>query len=133
MRLLTAGHAVDSVRGIAGVGKTTIMSAARVGWEAAGLRVVGTSTAAVAAANLAAEAGIDSQTIATWTHDITGGRGLAGGFVHFWGLWSTSCGHVRRVTVDLRMMLVEFARNSSDRRVVWSTVLCRGRSAATAG
>ncbi|MCY0947297.1 MobF family relaxase [Streptomyces antarcticus] len=77
-RLLTDGHAVDAVVGVAGAGKTTIMQAARVGWEAAGLRVVGASTAAVAAANLTAEAGIDSQTIAAWTREISGGRGLAG-------------------------------------------------------
>ncbi|MFH8642289.1 MobF family relaxase [Streptomyces goshikiensis] len=77
-RLLTDGHRVDAVIGVAGAGKTTTMQAARVGWEAAGLRVVGASTAAVAAANLTAEAGIDSQTIAAWTREISGGRGLAG-------------------------------------------------------
>ncbi|MEU5811449.1 AAA family ATPase [Streptomyces sp. NPDC047718] len=76
MRLLTAGHAVDAVVGVAGAGKTVLLEAARAGWEAAGLRVVGTSTAAVAAANLAAEAGIDSRTIAAWTRDISHGRGL---------------------------------------------------------
>ncbi|WP_328741274.1 relaxase domain-containing protein (plasmid) [Streptomyces erythrochromogenes] len=78
MRLLTAGHAVDAVIGVAGAGKTTLMLAARTGWEAAGLRVVGASTAAVAAANLAAEAGIESQTIAAWTREVSGGRGLHG-------------------------------------------------------
>ncbi|MFC9295752.1 MobF family relaxase [Streptomyces sp. NPDC057011] len=78
MRLLTAGHAVDAVIGVAGAGKTTLMQAARTGWEAAGLRVVGASTAAVAAANLAAEAGIESRTIAAWTHEVSGGRGLHG-------------------------------------------------------
>ncbi|WP_037632851.1 MobF family relaxase [Streptomyces erythrochromogenes] len=78
MRLLTAGHAVDAVIGVAGAGKTTLMQAARTGWEAAGLRVVGASTAAVAAANLAAEAGIESQTIAAWTRAVSGGRGLHG-------------------------------------------------------
>ncbi|MFI5649523.1 MobF family relaxase [Kitasatospora sp. NPDC051705] len=78
VRLLTAGHAADAVIGVAGAGKTTLMQAARAGWEAAGLSVVGASTAAVAAANLAAEAGIDSRTIAAWTRDISGGRGLDG-------------------------------------------------------
>ncbi|MFD5489479.1 MobF family relaxase [Streptomyces virginiae] len=78
MRLLTAGHAVDAVIGVAGAGKTTLMQAARTGWEAAGLRVVGASTAAVAAANLAAEAGIESQTVAAWTREVSGGRGLHG-------------------------------------------------------
>jgi conjugative relaxase-like TrwC/TraI family protein len=78
MRLLTEGHGADAVIGVAGAGKTTLMQAARAGWEAAGLRVVGTSTAAVAAANLAAEAGIDSRTIAAWTQEISGGQGLTG-------------------------------------------------------
>jgi conjugative relaxase-like TrwC/TraI family protein len=77
MRLMCDGHAVDAVLGVAGAGKTTIMAAARAGWEAAGLTVAGASTAAVAAANLVAEAGIDSRTIAAWTQDINGGRGLA--------------------------------------------------------
>ncbi|MFI9163457.1 MobF family relaxase [Kitasatospora aureofaciens] len=78
VRLLTAGHAAEAVVGVAGAGKTTLMEAARAGWEAAGLTVVGASTAAVAAANLSAEAGIDSRTIAAWTREISGGRGLAG-------------------------------------------------------
>ncbi|MFG2919572.1 MobF family relaxase [Kitasatospora sp. NPDC048298] len=78
VRLLCAGHGVEAVVGTAGAGKTTLMEAARAGWEAAGLRVVGASTAAVAAANLSAEAGIDSRTIAAWTRDISGGRGLDG-------------------------------------------------------
>ncbi|SFY41795.1 MobF family relaxase [Streptomyces atratus] len=78
MRLLTAGHGADAVIGVAGAGKTTLMSAARAGWEAAGLTVAGASTAAVAAANLAAEAGIESRTIAAWTREISGGRGLDG-------------------------------------------------------
>ncbi|MEU6759412.1 MobF family relaxase [Streptomyces sp. NPDC046685] len=78
MRLLTAGHAVDAVIGVAGAGKTTLMQAARTGWEAAGLRVVGASTAAVAAAGLAAESGIESRTVAAWTLEISGGRGLHG-------------------------------------------------------
>jgi hypothetical protein len=78
LRLLTAGHAAEAVIGVAGAGKTTLMQAARTGWEAAGLTVVGASTAAVAAANLTAEAGIDSRTIAAWTRDITGGTGLTG-------------------------------------------------------
>lgn len=52
------------------------MEAARVGWEAAGLRVCGAATAAVAAANLATEAGIESSTIAGWLRADHGGPGL---------------------------------------------------------
>lgn len=78
-RLLTAGHGIDAVVGIAGSGKTTIMDAARQGWEAQGLVVAGASTAAVAAANLKAEAGITSRTLASWlTGFRTGGKSLAG-------------------------------------------------------
>ncbi|GLW58885.1 AAA family ATPase [Kitasatospora phosalacinea] len=75
-RLLTAGHGLDVVVGVAGAGKTTLMDAARTGWEAAGLTVRGAATAAVAAANLSSEAGIDSSTGAGWLRP--GGPGLAG-------------------------------------------------------
>ncbi|MEV4162137.1 MobF family relaxase [Nonomuraea dietziae] len=77
-RLMSAGHGVDAVIGVAGAGKTTIMAAARSGFEARGLVVRGAATAAVAAANLAAESGIRSSTIATWLLRIKDGRGLAG-------------------------------------------------------
>lgn len=78
LRFLTAGHGVDAARGNAGTGKTTIMSAARIGWEAAGLRVSGAATAAVAASKLQAESGIASATVATWLMDIRdGGRRMA--------------------------------------------------------
>ena len=78
-RLLTAGHGVDAVVGIAGSGKTTIMDTARQAWEAHGFVIAGASTAAVAAANLKAEAGITSRTLASWLTGIrTGGKGLTG-------------------------------------------------------
>ncbi|MEV0580940.1 MobF family relaxase [Streptomyces sp. NPDC050392] len=78
LRFLTAGHGIDVLRGKAGTGKTTIMSAARMGWEAAGLRVSGAATAAVAASKLQAESGIASATVATWLMDIRdGGRRMA--------------------------------------------------------
>ncbi|MFR9758179.1 MobF family relaxase [Streptomyces sp. TR06-5] len=77
-RLLTAGHGLDVVVGVAGAGKTTLMCAARGGWEAAGLRVAGASTAAVAASNLQTEAGIEAATVAAWLADLDrGGRRLA--------------------------------------------------------
>ncbi|MET8690543.1 MobF family relaxase [Streptomyces sp. NPDC004732] len=78
-RLLTAGHGIDAVVGIAGAGKTTIMDTARQAWEAHGLVIAGASTAAVAAANLKAEAGIESRTLASWLTGIrAGGPGLTG-------------------------------------------------------
>ncbi|MER5974571.1 MobF family relaxase [Streptomyces sp. NPDC002055] len=76
-RLLTAGHGIDAVVGIAGAGKTTIMNTARQAWESHGLVIAGASTAAVAAANLKAEAGIESRTLASWLSSIRKG-GLKG-------------------------------------------------------
>lgn len=78
VRLIEGGHRIDTVLGVAGAGKTTIMSAARCAWEAAGLRVEGAAVAAVAAANLRAEAGITSRTIASWRQRIEAGPGLKG-------------------------------------------------------
>ncbi len=78
-RLLTGGHGIDAVVGIAGSGKTTIMDTARQAWEANGLIIAGASTAAVAAANLRAEAGITSRTLASWLTGVrNGGPGLTG-------------------------------------------------------
>ncbi|MEN8656091.1 MobF family relaxase [Streptomyces sp. 21So2-11] len=78
-RLLTVGHGIDAVEGIAGSGKTTIMNTARAAWESHGLVIAGASTAAVAAANLKAEAGIESRTLASWLTGIrNGGPGLTG-------------------------------------------------------
>lgn len=75
-RLVEEGHGVDAVIGVAGAGKTTIMSAARQVWESHGLRVGGAATAAVAAANLHAEAGIRSRTVASLLARLDRGRGL---------------------------------------------------------
>lgn len=77
-RLLTGGHGIEAVIGVAGSGKTTLMAAARAGWEACGLVVVGASTAAVAAVNLEAESGIASATLASWLMRIRTGPGLTG-------------------------------------------------------
>ncbi|MFI5809165.1 MobF family relaxase [Streptomyces sp. NPDC051561] len=79
VRILTAGHGIDAVIGRAGSGKTTIMDAARQAWEVQGQVIAGASTAAVAAANLKAEAGITSRTVASWLTSVrTGGPGLRG-------------------------------------------------------
>ncbi|MEV6967568.1 MobF family relaxase [Hamadaea sp. NPDC051192] len=76
-RLLHAGHQVDTVIGVAGSGKTTIMDALRSAYEAENLTVRGASNAAVAAANLQAESGIRSSTVASWLARIEHGTGLA--------------------------------------------------------
>ncbi|WP_263983810.1 ATP-dependent RecD-like DNA helicase [Streptomyces sp. HPF1205] len=77
-RLLTAGHGIDAVIGVAGAGKTTLMDACRIGWDTAGLVHAGAALSAVAAQNLQAEAGIPSRTIASWLHRIREGEGLTG-------------------------------------------------------
>ena len=60
--ILTNGRAVEAIEGPPGTGKTTLMRAARVAWEAADYTVAGAATAAVAVQNLAAESGIESRT-----------------------------------------------------------------------
>lgn len=77
-RVVTNGRAVEAVEGPPGTGKTTLMRAARVAWEAAGYKVAGAATAAVAAQNLAAESGIASRTVAQWLWRIDNRDGLAG-------------------------------------------------------
>ncbi len=62
----TSGRGVELVVGVAGAGKTTAVDKARQAFEAAGYRVVGTSTSGQAARTLGAEAGIEeSRTIAS--------------------------------------------------------------------
>ncbi|GAA0924929.1 MobF family relaxase [Streptomyces thermoalcalitolerans] len=77
-RLLTAGHGVDAVIGVAGSGKTSLMEACRIGWDAVGLTYAGASLSAVAAQNLYEGSGIPSSTVATWLQRIHEGTGLAG-------------------------------------------------------
>ena len=71
MGLMTDGHRLDVVVGIAGSGKTTTLSAVRAGFETAGYTVVGTATSGQAAKTLGEGAGMESRTIAslTWRLD----------------------------------------------------------------
>jgi len=69
-RLVTSDRALDAVLGPPGTGKTTLMRAARAGWEADGHTVAGAATAAVAAQNLHTESGIGSKTVAQWVWSI---------------------------------------------------------------
>lgn len=77
-RVLTAGHGVDAVVGVAGSGKTTLMEACRLAWDATGTTYAGAALAAVAAANLQAGSGIPSRTLAAWAQRIESGTGLDG-------------------------------------------------------
>jgi len=65
--LLTSGHRLEVVVGVAGSGKTTTLAAVRAGFETAGYSVVGTATSGQAAKTLADGAGIESRTIASLT------------------------------------------------------------------
>ena len=56
--LLTSGHSLDLVIGVAGSGKTTTLSAVRAGFEAAGYRVIGAATSGQAAKALEEGAGV---------------------------------------------------------------------------
>jgi len=69
--LMTSGHRLDVVMGVAGSGKTTTLAAVREGFETAGYTVLGTATSGQAARNLGEGAGIDSRTVAsvTWRLD----------------------------------------------------------------
>ncbi len=60
--ITSSGSALDIVIGPAGTGKTFLLDAARDAWEFSGYRVIGTSLAARAAAELRSGSGIESQT-----------------------------------------------------------------------
>jgi conjugative relaxase-like TrwC/TraI family protein len=68
--LTTAGDGVAVVVGKAGAGKTLALDAARAAWQATGTTVIGCSLAARAAAQLEADAGIPSATIARLTREL---------------------------------------------------------------
>jgi conjugative relaxase-like TrwC/TraI family protein len=74
--LLTSGNGYDLVTGQAGTGKSTMLHAARVGWEEAGYKVIGTAVAARAAAELEAGTGIPSSSLAQLLADLRESGGL---------------------------------------------------------
>ncbi len=69
--LLTSGHSLDLLIGVAGSGKTSTLSAVRAGFEAAGYTVIGAATSGQAAKALEEGAGVSSRTVAslTWCLD----------------------------------------------------------------
>ncbi|GLX41207.1 hypothetical protein Sros01_72800 [Streptomyces roseochromogenus] len=77
-RLLTAGHGIDAVVGVAGAGKSTLMDACRIAWDATGTTYAGACLSAVGAKGLEDVSAIPSRTVASWLQQIDGGRGLAG-------------------------------------------------------
>lgn len=77
-RLLTAGHGVEAVIGVAGAGKSTLMDACRIGWDATGKTYAGACLSAVGAKGLEDASAIPSRTVASWLQQIESGRGLTG-------------------------------------------------------
>ncbi|MFD4144535.1 MobF family relaxase [Streptomyces sp. NPDC058572] len=77
-RILTAGHGVDAVEGPAGVGKSTLMEACRIGWDNSGTTYAGACLSAVAAQNLYEASGIPAKTVAAWLAELERGDGLRG-------------------------------------------------------
>ncbi|MFH9575684.1 MobF family relaxase [Streptomyces sp. NPDC017454] len=77
-RVLTAGHGVDALVGVAGAGKSTLMEACRIGWDATGTTYAGATLAAVAAKQLHDASGIPARTVAAWLGEIENGSGLRG-------------------------------------------------------
>lgn len=77
-RVLTAGHGIDALVGVAGAGKSTLMEACRIGWDATGTTYAGATLAAVAAKQLHEASGIPAKTVAAWLGEIKNGNGLRG-------------------------------------------------------
>ena len=69
-KLLTSGNGYDLVVGQAGTGKSTMLAAARIGWEQAGFRVIGTAVAARTAADLEAGTGMPSSSLTHLLADL---------------------------------------------------------------
>ena len=72
-QLLGSGNGLDLVIGQAGTGKSTMLGAARAGWESAGYEVIGTAIASRTAAELQASTGIESLTMARLLIDLERG------------------------------------------------------------
>ncbi len=75
-KLLISGNGIDLVIGQAGTGKSTMLRAARLGWEAAGMKVIGAAVAARTAADLEAGTGIPSSSLAQILADLKRGGQL---------------------------------------------------------
>ncbi|MEV5598893.1 MobF family relaxase [Streptomyces sp. NPDC052496] len=77
-RTLTAGLGIDAHIGAAGTGKSTLMEACRIAWDATGHTYAGATVSAVAATSLEDASGIPARSIASWLTQIRDGNGLSG-------------------------------------------------------
>ncbi|MFJ4343189.1 MobF family relaxase [Streptomyces sp. NPDC088915] len=77
-RTLTSGHGIDAHIGAAGTGKSTLMEACRIAWDATGHTYAGATVSAVAAKSLDDASGIPARSIASWLQQIRDGQGLTG-------------------------------------------------------
>ncbi|MFD0303921.1 AAA family ATPase, partial [Streptomyces sp. NPDC127123] len=77
-RLLTAGNGIDAVIGVAGAGKSTLMDACRIAWDATGTTYAGACLSAVGAQGLQDASAIPARTVASWLQRIESGEGLSG-------------------------------------------------------